>query len=114
MIVLTVAVLMAGAQGHCAEGIEEGAAMFEGDVFSRLEVHGGKWAASQEVEILDLVGRRVRTVFSGAEGSGAYIKVWDGRDYRDELLPVGVYVVKVVVHTEQGTFVRTRTVAIVY
>ena len=71
-------------------------------------------AVEMDVEVFDLTGRRVRTVFSDEAGSGIYTKAWDGRDEGGERLPVGIYVVKVSVHAERKTFVRTGTVALAY
>ena len=66
-----------------------------------------------EVEIFDLAGRRVRTL-AGEERSGNHIRPWDGRDDNEELLPVGIYLVKVSVDADQESFVRAETVGIVY
>ena len=71
-------------------------------------------AIDAEVEIFDLGGRRVRRVFSGEAGSGLYAEMWDGRNESGELLPAGIYVVKVSAHTERGDFVRTGTMGVVY
>jgi len=67
-----------------------------------------------KVEILDLAGRRVRTLFSGEESSGAYTWPWDGRHDSGSLLPAGIYVVAVTVETDQDSFVRSGTVGLVY
>ena len=66
-----------------------------------------------EVEIFDLAGRRVATL-AGDEGNGNHIRRWDGLDAGDELLPIGIYLVKVSVNTDQESFVRTGTVGIAY
>ena len=67
-----------------------------------------------EVEVFDLGGRKVRTVFSGEEGSGSYTKGWDGLDDNGKLLPVGIYAVKFSLRAERETLVRTGTVGVVY
>lgn len=52
-------------------------------------------SADALVEIFDLRGRRVRTLFSGPlERAGAHDFVWDGRDDRGASLATGVYVVR--------------------
>ena len=67
-----------------------------------------------EVKISDLSGRLVRRLFAGQAGSGAYDLDWDGRDESGTLLPVGIYLVRVEVDTEQKNFVRVRSVGMVY
>jgi len=66
-----------------------------------------------EVEIFDLAGRRVATL-AGDEGNGNHIRRWDGRDAGDELLPIGIYLVKVSVNTDQKSFVRTGAIGMAY
>jgi hypothetical protein len=44
-----------------------------------------------EVALLDLVGRRVRTLHPGAVASGRAIMAWDGRDEAGRDVPGGVY-----------------------
>ena len=71
-------------------------------------------AVATEVEVFDLGGRRVRTIFSGDAGSGIYAEEWDGRNDSGKLLPIGIYVIKVSAHTGRQSFVRTGTAAVVY
>ncbi len=66
-----------------------------------------------EVAIFDLAGRRVRT-WAGAEQSGNHLRPWDGRDGNERLLPVGIYLVKVLVDADQESFVQAETVGIAY
>jgi hypothetical protein len=49
--------------------------------------------------IFDLSGRRVRGL-EGQRGSGAHAWVWDGRDDEGRLLPVGTYIVRLVVEAD--------------
>lgn len=67
-----------------------------------------------KVNIYDLSGRPVRRLFSEAEGSGSYDWRWDGRDDNNELLPVGIYLVRLEAKTERGSFVRAGTIGVVY
>jgi len=67
-----------------------------------------------EVEVFDLSGRKVATAFSGEKGPGSHQVAWDGRDDNDNVLPVGNYVVRAVVYTGPGPFVRTGVVALAY
>ncbi len=48
------------------------------------------WSAS--VDVLDLAGRRVRTLLRGATGSGTVS--WDGLDERGRRAPAGIYMVR--------------------
>ena len=47
-----------------------------------------------EVAILDLAGRRVRTVATGAYKAGYHLASWDGRDDRGRLAPGGLYFIQ--------------------
>ena len=67
-----------------------------------------------EVEIYDLAGRRVRTVLNAESVSGAYAVSWDGRDDRRQVVPPGIYVAVVQVHTERETFVSTSSMGVAY
>ena len=67
-----------------------------------------------EVGIYDLAGRRVRTGLDAESASGAYAVAWDGRDDQRQLVPPGLYLVVVQVHTERGTFVRTGSMGVAY
>ena len=67
-----------------------------------------------EINIFDLAGHKVRSLFGGQADSGTYSLGWDGRDGNGALLPVGLYLVKGEVITEAGNFTRLNTVGIVY
>lgn len=69
---------------------------------------------SVEAMVYDLAGRPVRALFSEAEGSGSYTWYWDGRDDDSKLLPVGIYLIRLEAKTERGSFVRTRSIGVVY
>jgi hypothetical protein len=53
------------------------------------------------VTVFDVLGRPVRSLWSGTVGPGRKIVGWDGRDDRGRLLPAGTYVYTV--GTEAGT-----------
>jgi hypothetical protein len=61
---------------------------------SRLRFHAGLGLAS--LEILDLVGRRVRVLFHGPVERGWSQTPWDGRDDAGRLVPNGLYVCRFV------------------
>ena len=67
-----------------------------------------------QVEIFDLGGRKVRTLFTGAKGAGAYTLLWDGRHDSGVMLPVGIYLVKLSVDAAKERFSRLGTTSIVY
>ena len=53
-----------------------------------------KHAATIEVDVFDLVGRRVASPGRGAWPAGTHEVVWDGRARNGELTPAGMYVVR--------------------
>ena len=67
-----------------------------------------------DIEILDLSGRRVRTLFNGAESSGTFTWDWDGRDDGGTTVPPGIYLAKVSVDAERERFERLGTVGVAY
>jgi len=69
---------------------------------------------SVTVEVLDLSGRRVRTALDGESTSGAYAISWDGRDDHRQLVPPGIYIAVVQVHTERETVMRSGSVGVAY
>ena len=67
-----------------------------------------------EVSIYDLRGRRVRSM-SEVGAAGKYEFEWDGRDQDGNLVPPGVYLVRVRVEADRGAEVaQVRTVCVVY
>ena len=71
-------------------------------------------------EIFDLTGRRVRRLEERREvGAGSYSIAWDGRDEADELVPPGVYAVRLkldvdIEHTGVARREMLQAVALVY
>ena len=66
------------------------------------------------VEVYDLNGRLRRVIHSGPEASGRYRRTWDGADDSGQMLPPGVYLVRVEVAADTGTESRTAIVPLVY
>ncbi len=66
------------------------------------------------VEIFDLAGRPVRTVLDAESTSGAYAVAWDGRDDQGQVVPPGLYLAVVQVHTERGTLLRSSSIGVAY
>ena len=66
------------------------------------------------IEIYDLAGRRFNVVATGAAESGRFSTVWNGRDDGGNVLPPGLYIIRLVVETDDGTAAKQRTVSLVY
>jgi hypothetical protein len=67
-----------------------------------------------EVELYDLAGRRVRTVLDAESASGTYAVAWDGRDDQRRVVPPGLYLAVIQVHTERETLFRTSSIGVAY
>ena len=65
--------------------------------YDLLELTG---TASVAVAVWDLLGRRVRQVYAGRDGVGAYERIWDGRDASGRLVPPGLYLYRVSVEAD--------------
>ena len=70
-------------------------------------------AGDVQVELYDLSGRLLRRLVDETRGEGYYTELWDGTDATGQVVP-GLYLVRVAVGTDLGTFVQTRTVAVAY
>jgi hypothetical protein len=44
-----------------------------------------------EISIYDITGEKLRTVFNGKRGFGAYVVSWNGKNDNGDLLPSGIY-----------------------
>jgi hypothetical protein len=66
-------------------------------------------ATPVEVVVYDLSGRRIAVVFADEIASGRYPVPWDGTDAEDQLVPPGLYVLKL-----DKPEVVMGTVAVVY
>jgi hypothetical protein len=73
----------------------------------------GVEAAAVDVSIFDLSGRIVRRLVTRIRSEGRYEDVWDGRGDRGLVAP-GLYLARVSVDTDLGTFEETRTIAVAY
>ena len=70
-------------------------------------------AATVELSVYDLRGRLLRKVVAETRGEGRYTDVWDGRA-AGRLVAPGLYVARVSVDTDLGTFEQLRTVSVAY
>ena len=67
-----------------------------------------------KVEIYDVGGRLLRTLYSGGQREGSYACVWDGRDGKEQEVPPGIYVYRICVEPDIGHQGRIGTVSVVY
>ena len=63
--------------------------------------------ADVRVEVLDLAGRRVRPLHSGATSAGALGLTWDGLGERGRAVPSGLYFIRA---TSGGNSAEVRVV----
>ena len=66
------------------------------------------------VEVYDLAGRRLGAIRAGAAESGRFSTVWNGRDDLGNVLPPGLYIIRLMVETDNGTVAKQRTVSLAY
>ncbi|HJP32697.1 MAG TPA: hypothetical protein QGF95_19295 [Candidatus Latescibacteria bacterium] len=73
-------------------------------------------AGAVRVEVYDLSGRLLHRLVDENRGEGRYTETWDGSTGTDGTRRVtpGMYLVRVTVNTDLGTFEQTRTVAVAY
>ena len=71
-------------------------------------------SALVEVSVYTVDGIPVRRLYSGRQGAGPQLQVWDGRDDGGELLAPGIYLLKVDVQADRDRFSRLNPVALVY
>jgi hypothetical protein len=65
-------------------------------------------------EIYDLRSNKVRQGFAGADQSGRFARVWDGRDRDGFTVPPGLYLYQVEVEADADTFQRQGVVSVAY
>ena len=80
-------------------------------VYDLVETTGG---VPVEVEILDLLGRKVRRIYSGSDRIGHYERTWDGRNGEGKTVPPGIYVWQVTGELERGRATRTGILCVSY
>ncbi len=71
-----------------------------------------------KIQVFDLTGRLVKTVFDGPSKAFAYISSnsfsWDGRDDNGKLVRPGVYLLRVSIDADTGTESVFKTITVVY
>ena len=66
------------------------------------------------MEVYDLGGNKVRTLVSEPRGKGRHTIQWEGEGEGGSVVLPGIYLARVSVDTDIGTFVRMRSIAVVY
>ncbi len=69
---------------------------------------------SVRVEVYDLSGRRVRSLQDNQLKSGGYSTGWDGKDDRENLVPPGLYILRVKVDGDDQDSAVTQVVSVAY
>ena len=80
-------------------------------VYDLVETTGG---VPVEVEIRDLLGRKVRGIYSGLDRIGHFERVWDGRNGEGETVPPGIYIWRVTGELERRRAARTGILSVSY
>ena len=79
--------------------------------YTLFQLYGG---APVSVQIYDLAGRLVKTLYDGPRVAGQYAERWDARDEDGHLVPPGVYLVHLVVDADQERVSKTTTLSVIY
>lgn len=66
------------------------------------------------IDVYDLAGRRIGEVYRGTASSGSFEVSWDGRDAEANMLPPGLYILRLEVDSDGGVEAAQRVVALVY
>lgn len=67
-----------------------------------------------EVSIYDLSGRQVHLLSDRAITAGPVVLEWDGRDAAGQLLPPGLYILRIEIRGDAQTATDSRLIAVVY
>ena len=62
----------------------------------------------------DLAGRKVREIYDNRDLSGPNTVTWDGRDDGEDLVPPGLYLLRVEVETDEGDETLVRPIGVAY
>jgi hypothetical protein len=66
------------------------------------------------VALYNLAGRLVHTAYAQQDLSGPNTVRWDGRDSQGQMVPPGLYVLRLVAETDAGETARLHTIAVAY
>ena len=64
--------------------------------------------------IYDLAGVKLCSVVQNTAASGRFSATWDGRDDVDELLPPGLYLLRLEVQSDKTKDSRVATIPLIY
>ena len=78
--------------------------------FDLFGIDGGQ----VRVAVHDLAGRRITTVFAGPATAGPYAPAWDGRDEQGSAVAPGMYLIRVALEADRGTFARIAHIGVAY
>ena len=79
--------------------------------YDLLELTG---SVAVKIEIRDLAGHLVHTLYEGVDLIGHHERKWDGTDDAGKLVPPGVYVYRVSVDADKGEADEIGTVHVAY
>jgi hypothetical protein len=74
----------------------------------------GVSAAGLTVEVYDLAGRRLASLFDVVGRAGPYGPAWNGQDENGQQVTPGIYLIRVSVDVDDGTQTQVQPVAVVY
>ena len=66
-----------------------------------------------QLDIYDVLGRRIRTVLDVQRPSGQHVVTWDGRDESGGRVPSGLYLVRMVAQSGSKAYVQSRPIMVV-
>jgi len=66
------------------------------------------WHCNVDLDIYDLRGQKVRSLFSGEKSRGTHSIIWDGRDDSGRIVPTGIYLYKLEIRNGERIYVDIR------
>ncbi|MDZ7725830.1 MAG: alpha-amylase family glycosyl hydrolase [candidate division KSB1 bacterium] len=56
-----------------------------------------------EINIFNVLGQKIRSLFKGQQGAGSYVLHWDGRSNQNEQVPSGIYLIQTLYEGQKRT-----------
>jgi len=66
--------------------------------------------AQVSIDIYDISGKRINSLFRGYQGSGRHSLSWNGKDQRHSNIPAGIYICRFVFQSNHERFVREHKI----